>query len=224
MYNEALYDHLMEQPDADRIVARAAEQLQREAKARREFREWLTPSIKAEFINGEIIVHSPARRGHLVAGGNLYKLLNLYASVHELGEVYTEKALVEMGRNDFEPDVGFWRNEQATDWTDETTVFPPPTLVVEVLSETTEARDRGIKFQSYLAHEVPEYWIVDTRKQRIEQYVLRIDGDDTPHYDLRSRYHGEQLLECQAIPGLQFPAAVAFSDARSLSWVRDLLG
>ncbi len=39
--------------------------------------------------------------------------------------------------------------------------FPAPDLIVEVLSESTEANDRGIKFEDYAAHGVVEYWIVD---------------------------------------------------------------
>jgi Uma2 family endonuclease len=45
-------------------------------------------------------------------------------------------------------------------------------LVVEVLSKSTENRDRTIKYEDYEAHGVKEYWIIDPTKQTIEQYVL----------------------------------------------------
>ena len=51
--------------------------------------------------------------------------------------------------------------------------FPAPDLVVEILSESTKKRDRGIKFVDYAAHGVYEYWIVDPSKKCLEQYVLR---------------------------------------------------
>ena len=50
-------------------------------------------------------------------------------------------------------------------------VIQPPRLVVEVLSPSTEARDRGRKLQCYLAcPTIEEYLLVDARSFRIEIY------------------------------------------------------
>jgi Uma2 family endonuclease len=43
-----------------------------------------------------------------------------------------------------------------------------PSLLVEVLSPSTSARDRGIKKNAYAKHGVPEYWIVDGSARTIE--------------------------------------------------------
>ena len=223
MYTDDFYEVLMERHDADRIVERASRQLAEEAAARRKFREWLTPSVKAEFIGGEIIMHSPAKRRHLRSSGSLHTILNTYVEHHEIGEIFVEKALVEVGRNDFEPDLAYWTSEQTQDWTDDTDVFPPPTLVVEILSKSTAGRDRGVKFESYLTQYVPEYWIVDPVRELIEQYTLRLDKSDTPHYDLIDRFHGANEISCRVIAGLHFPAAAAFSKRQALIWVRQLL-
>jgi Uma2 family endonuclease len=51
--------------------------------------------------------------------------------------------------------------------------FPVPDLVVEVLSNSTEERDRGVKFEDYVVNGVGEYWIVDADESVIEQYVLQ---------------------------------------------------
>ena len=53
------------------------------------------------------------------------------------------------------------------------TIFPVPQLIVEVLSNSTENRDRGVKFQDYERHGVKEYWIVDAYKNSVEQYLLK---------------------------------------------------
>lgn len=46
-----------------------------------------------------------------------------------------------------------------------------PRLVVEVLSLSTEARDRGRKLQCYLAcPTIEEYVLIDSREQKIELY------------------------------------------------------
>jgi Uma2 family endonuclease len=47
----------------------------------------------------------------------------------------------------------------------------PPDLVVEVLSPSTESRDRGIKLERYRHYGVPEYWIVDPDEQTVEVWV-----------------------------------------------------
>ncbi|HUH04543.1 MAG TPA: Uma2 family endonuclease [Kofleriaceae bacterium] len=52
-----------------------------------------------------------------------------------------------------------------------------PSLIIEVLSQTTEAYDRGAKFAFYreLAS-LKEYLLVSQREQRIEQFVRQPDG------------------------------------------------
>jgi Uma2 family endonuclease len=47
-----------------------------------------------------------------------------------------------------------------------------PDLVVEVLSPSTAALDRGLKMETYARHGVPEYWIADAEKEELEVYRL----------------------------------------------------
>lgn len=49
-----------------------------------------------------------------------------------------------------------------------------PLLVIEILSPSTTARDRGLKQRRYAALGVPHLWIVDPERRRIE--CLRIHG------------------------------------------------
>ncbi|HEX8357491.1 MAG TPA: Uma2 family endonuclease [Segetibacter sp.] len=48
----------------------------------------------------------------------------------------------------------------------------PPMLVVEVLSKSTEERDRGIKYDFYEQEGVKYYLIVDVKKKLIQIYQL----------------------------------------------------
>ena len=50
-----------------------------------------------------------------------------------------------------------------------------PDIVVEVLSPSTQKRDRTIKKDAYEKYGVKEYWIVSGREQSVEVYLLR-DG------------------------------------------------
>jgi len=50
-----------------------------------------------------------------------------------------------------------------------------PDIVVEILSPTTQRRDRGIKLKLYGSQGVAEYWIVDPEARAIE--VWRFEGE-----------------------------------------------
>ena len=85
---------------------------------------------KVEFIQGEVIVHSPAKKRHLNAAGNIYTLLNLFVKQNQLGELFTEKALIQLTRNDFEPDVCFFGQEKSKYFEEDQLFFPAPDLVI----------------------------------------------------------------------------------------------
>lgn len=69
---------LLDSPNAKLIIDRVQAMLDDEKKRRQEFCEWLQDDVKAEFINGEVIIHSPVKRRHLRANGNLTTLLRVY--------------------------------------------------------------------------------------------------------------------------------------------------
>jgi Uma2 family endonuclease len=188
-----------------------------ELRKREQFWNDTSPDEKAEFIRGEVIVHSPARAAHLAVTGRILKLLDTYAVSRGLGLVVSEKALVSLSRNDFEPDVCFFGSEKAARIESDTWKFPAPDLVVEVLSESTEERDRGIKFEDYAAHGVDEYWIADPDAQTLEQYLL--EGSD---YVLTLKARDGHVAS-RAVAGCAFPVRALFDDAESLDALRAIL-
>ena len=127
---------------------------------------------------------------------------------HQLGEVFSEKALVCLTRNDYEPDIVFYSAKKAKGFTNETMEFPAPDFVVEVLTETTKNRDRGVKFEDYAAHGVSEYWIVDCDEQTLEQNVLR-PGEKTYHLAAKQS-NGE--IRSAMIDGFSIPVQAVFDD------------
>ena len=67
-----------------------------------------------------------------------------------------------------------------------TTFLGVPKFIMEVLSDSTEKRDREEKMELYKAVEVAEYWLVDWRKKQVEIYLLVTDESsiDTIDYKL----------------------------------------
>jgi Uma2 family endonuclease len=95
--------------------------------------------------------------------------------------------------------------------------FPIPDFAVEVLSERTEARDRGVKFQDYEAHGVREYWIIDAEEEWVEQYIEK-DG----RYELRLK-SGSGEIASSVIAGFRVPVRAIFDAKESLRVMQTLL-
>lgn len=164
---------LQASPDALLLIEEVKQAIEQEIAKRKEFYELIHEDCKAEFINGEIIFHSPVRRRHWRISMKLSRLLDEYVNKHDLGEVGVEKVMITLSRNDYEPDIYFFSKEKAKDFTDDQLTFPAPDFIVEITSKSTRERDYGIKFRDYAAHGIPEYWIVDPDEQTIEQYLLK---------------------------------------------------
>lgn len=111
-------------------------------------------------------------------------------------------------RNDFEPDIAYFGESKVRSIHSETDKFPVPDFVVEVLSDCSAARDRGVKFDDYAAHGVSEYWIIDPAKELLEQYVL----DSSGNYQLKfSGADGE--VASAVVEGFRIPVRAIFDAA-----------
>lgn len=95
--------------------------------------------------------------------------------------------------------------------------FPVPDLVVEVLSQSTEARDRGVKFEDFAFNGVAEYWIIDADTRIVEQYLL-----DNGVYTLALK-SGSGILKCRVIERLAVPIEAIFDGQENLQAIRKLL-
>lgn len=161
---------------------------------------------KSEFINGEIIIHSPVAREHNIVSGNLYKILDTYVVEKDLGFVGIEKIMIQLTRNDYEPDLCFFEKEVAEGFAKGQKIFPVPNMIVEILSKGTRSRDRGVKFDDYAKHRVSEYWIIDAEKETLEQYLLT---DRSGEYELNQKLK-TGIVESTVIQGLSIPVPVLF--------------
>jgi Uma2 family endonuclease len=169
---------------------------EKEQDKRLDFYNWVTPDMKAEFIAGEIIVHSPVVKKHNVITKKLIFVLDRYILENKLGFLGVEKIMCRFERNDYEPDLCFFSQDKAKDFKDDLSIFPVPDFIVEILSKSTEARDRGIKKEDYAINRVAEYWIIDPETEIIEQYLL--DGDEY----LPPFLHSKNPFSCTVLDGL----------------------
>lgn len=194
--------------------------VEEERRRREQFINDLDEDTKAEFINGQVVVHSPVRLAQIRATGNITVLLKVHCQAHALGEVTTEKALIRCRRNDYEPDVCFFSQAKCEGWRDDKLLFPPPDLVVEVLSPSTERNDRTVKLRDYARHEVAEYWIVDADARTVEQHTR----PSRAGYETVALLDGSDPLTSVAIPGFIVPVVAFFDAQENQQAFRGLLG
>ena len=212
-----LLEQLLKSPRLPVVAQQLDVLLADEAARRAHFIDTVLECEKAEFINGEKIVHSPAKFKHTATVGNLLRLTSTYVMVHDLGWVGFEKVMVSLTRNDYEPDICFFNAATASGFRPDQMRFPAPDFVVEVLSASTAANDRGVKFDDYAAHSVTEYWIIDPDTETVEQYRLAGAG-----YELAIKAQTGELRSF-AVPGFVIPVRAIFDDAINQAILRQLL-
>ena len=215
---DTLVETMLDSPLLPQQLERLNQALADERARRERFYETITENDRWEFINGEIFMHSPSRWCHAEALGLLSRLLGAYASRHALGTVVTEKAMVSLKRNDYEPDLCFFRKEVADTFAPDRLKFPAPDLIAEILSPSTKRHDRGIKKRDYAAHGVREYWIVDPDAQTVEPFTLH--GED---YQSAALLPADAELTSAVIPRLSVPVRALFDQAATVAALTALL-
>ena len=123
-----------------------------------------------EVIAGDLYVTPSPNRIHQRISARLVHLFEAFCNEHGSGVVYHAPFDVIFGDGDYmQPDLLFvWRDR--IDIVKDHGLEGAPDLVVEILSASTERRDRGIKRERYAAYGVPEYWIIDTDAKHVEVY------------------------------------------------------
>ena len=136
-----------------------------------------------EFVYGELWVSPAPTDRHETILAELSAVLQPYVGAQSLGLVFHPRSVFRVRRDlELEPDLTVRQRHPDPNGTWETA--PLPSLVVEVVSPSTRARDYGRKRLLYMEHGIPEYWIVDDGPRTIT--VVRPDRDpDVVHDVLR---------------------------------------
>ena len=218
--NISLAEQIMQRSDAALQLEYLQKAFEEEQQNRQSFREWIKDDVKAEFINGKVIIHSPVMKRHWKANDLLSRLLSIYAGKNKLGEIGTEKVMISLTRNDYEPDIVFFSKQKAEKFIENQVLFPAPDFVVEILSKSTAKNDRTIKKEDYALHQIKEYWIIDPLKQRIEQYVLPPNGKV---YFPAKLHQSSSYIKSTVIQGFEIPVMAVFDEDINLKSLQELM-
>lgn len=140
-----------------------------------EFLEWANEDTLAEWVDGKVVMASPASVKHQMLVRYLTRVLSEFADTFDLGPVLPAPLQMKLSHSGREPDVLFVANSHL-DRLQGTYLNGPADLVVEVISPESGARDRGEKFYEYEAAGVPEYWLLDPEAERAEFYQIDEHG------------------------------------------------
>lgn len=172
------------------------------------YAEYLTlpEGSRQQLIEGDLVMGPAPTRRHQTVVKRLFRALDGFVNSRKVGEVYFSPLDVILSDEDVtQPDIVYISKGRARLLAPEG-VRGGPDLCVEVLSERTEALDRGAKRILYARHGVTEYWIVDPVANTLEVYRLQED----PHASAR-RLGASDTLSSELFPGLQAPLAGVFA-------------
>ena len=133
--------------------------------------------FKSEYLDGAVYAMTGASIWHVQIVGNITALLSTQLRQKPCRVLASEmKVRLADSRKFFYPDVTVVCGDpQFHD--ERTDIILNPLLVIEVLSKSTEAFDRGGKFLAYQQLEsLQEYLLVAQDRAAVEQFVRQTDG------------------------------------------------
>lgn len=118
---------------------------------------------RAELINGRIYRMAPQRDPHMIA---VSKTTEALLRAKAPSDWIIIQGTLRLDRlNEPDPDFMWFDVPMGTPENQR----PLPLLVIEI-SHTTYKKDSGVKLQMYAQHGIRDYWIVNTRADRVEVY------------------------------------------------------
>lgn len=159
-----------------------------------------------EIHDGElVVVPSPLPR-HQLAARAIFLVLDAHARETGGDALFTPLDIVFDEHDVVQPDVVFFRAERRHLLQPDVAVRHPPDIVVEVLSASTAATDRGRKMHLFARHGVRECWVVDPVLEQIEIHAL--EGGVYRRAQIAS---GDDIARSVLLPELTFRAARTFA-------------
>ena len=131
--------------------------------------------IKYEYRDGEVYAMAGASNTHVIITGNVFAILRNHLRGSGCQAYISDtKAHIESINTYYYPDVIVSCNQKDKAFHN---FLRYPCLIIEVLSPTTEAFDRGDKFADYqMLETLQEYVLINTKKPRVECFRRNEEG------------------------------------------------
>jgi Uma2 family endonuclease len=172
-----------------------------------------------EYLDGRIVMHSPASDRHEDLFSFLLTLLRAYLDVTRVGVVRGSRYPMRLDpRWSPEPDLLVVRQARRHLLTP-TRLEGPADLVIEIASDSDPGLDAREKLPRYREAGIEEIWLVDPFQER-----LRIDIREAGGYGSRTVTAG--LVESRVLPGFAIEVARLWADElpSTVECLRQILG
>jgi Uma2 family endonuclease len=169
--------------------------------------EHFSPDRKYEYLNGMAYLMSGGSVAHDRITRNVGQALDIHLRTGPCRAFGVDvQVLLGTTKNSKKhytyPDASVSCN--AADWRPENTLIESPRVVIEVLSPSTEARDRGVKFKAYQGCPTMQEIVL---MSQFAQYVEIWQRDDQDNHTWNYRHYGPgEIVEIKSID-VQFDIA-----------------
>lgn len=162
--------------------------------------------VKREYVDGQVYAMAGTSKVHNLISGNLYLLIRNGLRGSSCQTFIADiKVRIEQGKRFFYPDLLVTCDPRDDS---DLTYVDHPTVIIEVLSESTESFDRGKKFQCYrMIPQLQDYVLVSSQEYLIE-VLHRVEGDRW----LLSLYEGVDAIAVIDSLNLELPLAEIYAD------------
>lgn len=160
-------------------------------------------TMVAEVIDGELSLMPRPRPRHANSGGRIIGRLRGFSDPDENdpgGWVILPEPELHLGAlpDILDPDLAGWRRERLPEEPSTAAITLAPDWICEILSDRTEARDRGPKRRIYRREGVGHLWLCDPRIHTLEVYRLergRWTEVETYEGDVKARLEPFEAIE-----------------------------
>ena len=130
---------------------------------------------KHEYMDGEIFLMAGVKRNHSLIGGNLTTEISIQLRGKDCEVLGSDIKVLLREEHFVYPDVSVVCGE--INFTANDTTLLNPVVVFEVLSKSTEARDRGEKAEDYFKlASLRDYVMIAQNRVRVEHFARQQDG------------------------------------------------
>ena len=166
---------------------------------------------RAEIIDGTLyVMPRPAPRhanATTVLGGELNGAFQRWRGGPGGWWILFEPELQLVTLEPMAPDLAGWRIERMPTLPETAYFTLPPDWICEVLSKSTEDRDRNKKLPIYAAHGVAHVWLLDPIAKTLEVHAL---GEDRRWRDVRV-YEGDVRVHAAPFAAIELDLAALWS-------------
>lgn len=168
--------------------------------------------IKHEYIDGRILAMGGASRAHNMITGNVEQRLRNQLEEQPCETYSKDQRIKTVARRYYYPDVIVVCGEAQFETIEGLETLVNPTVIIEVLSKSSEADDRGDKFYQYRnIASVRDYILIAQDKMHVEHFTRQPNNEWVLHHDV-TEPEGRIVIEsirCE-LPLKQIYQRVAF--------------